>query len=89
MITDFATLSPADTLADALKRALDPPQEEFPVVRGTDMVGVISRRQIAESLEEEGDAYVQSAMRREYLVARAAGVVWLRSSGASDAAAWP
>jgi Zn-dependent protease/CBS domain-containing protein len=69
MITDFATLSPADTLADALKRALDPPQDEFPVVRGTDMVGVISRRQIAESLEEEGDGYVQSAMRREYLVA--------------------
>ena len=69
MITDFATLSPADTLADALKRSLDPPQDEFPVVRGTDMVGVISRRQMAESLEEEGDAYVQSAMRREYLVA--------------------
>jgi Zn-dependent protease/CBS domain-containing protein len=69
MITDFATLSPADTLADALKRSLEPPQEEFPVVRGIDMVGIISRQQIAASLQEEGDAYVQSAMRREYLVA--------------------
>jgi len=69
MITDFATLSPAETLADALKRSLNPTQDEFPVVRGTDMVGVISRRQMAESLEEEGDGYVQSAMRREYLVA--------------------
>jgi Zn-dependent protease/CBS domain-containing protein len=69
MITDFATLSSADTLADALKRPVDPPQEEFPVVRGTDMVGVISRQQIAASLEEEGNGYVQSAMRREYLVA--------------------
>jgi len=69
MLTDFATLSPADTLTDALKRAIDPPQEEFPVVRGTDMVGIISRQQIAASLEEEGNGYVQSAMRREYLVA--------------------
>jgi Zn-dependent protease/CBS domain-containing protein len=69
MITDFMTLSPADTLADALQRAVEPPQEEFPVVRGTDMVGVISRQQMAESMQEEGNGYVQSAMRREYLVA--------------------
>ena len=69
MITDFSTLSPADTLADALKRPVEPAQEEFPVVRGTDMVGIISRQQIAASLEEEGNGYVQSAMRREYLVA--------------------
>jgi Zn-dependent protease/predicted transcriptional regulator len=69
MITDFTTLSPAETLSDALQRSVDPPQEEFPVVRGTDMVGVISRQQMAASMEEEGNGYVQSAMRREYLVA--------------------
>ncbi len=69
MITDFITLSPAETLSDALQRSVEPPQEEFPVVRGTDMVGVISRQQMAASMEEEGNGYVQSAMRREYLVA--------------------
>lgn len=69
MVTDFITLSPAETLADALQRSIEPPQEEFPVVRGTDMVGVISRQQMAASMEEEGNGYVQSAMRREYLVA--------------------
>ena len=69
MITDFITLSPADTLADALQRSGRAPQEEFPVVRGTDMVGVISRQQMAACMEEEGNGYVQSAMRREYLVA--------------------
>jgi predicted transcriptional regulator len=69
MITEFITLSPAETLADALQRDTEPPQEEFPVVRGTDMVGVISRQQMAECMEEEGNGYVQSAMRREYLVA--------------------
>jgi CBS domain-containing protein len=69
MITDFTTLSPAETLADALQRSVEPPQEEFPVVRGTEMVGVISRQQMAECMQEEGNGYVQSAMRREYLVA--------------------
>jgi CBS domain-containing protein len=69
MVTDFITLSPADTLADALQRSTEPQQDEFPVVRGTDMVGIISSRQMAESMEQEGNGYVQSAMRREYLVA--------------------
>jgi Zn-dependent protease/CBS domain-containing protein len=69
MITEFLTLSPADTLADALQRPAEPPQEEFPVVRGTDMVGIISRQQMAACMQEGGNGYVQSAMRREYLVA--------------------
>jgi CBS domain-containing protein len=69
MTTDFIALSPAETLSEALHRALDPPQEEFPVVRGNEMVGVISRQQMAASMSEEGNGYVQSAMRREYLVA--------------------
>ena len=69
MITDFITLSPADTLVDALQRPIETPQEEFPVVRGTDMVGVISRQQMSACMQEEGNGYVQSAMRREYLVA--------------------
>ncbi|PSH04332.1 MAG: hypothetical protein CXZ00_08235 [Acidobacteria bacterium] len=69
MITDFTTLSPSDTLADALQRSAEPAQEEFPVVWGVDMVGVISRQQMAQSMAQEGNGYVQSAMRREYLVA--------------------
>ncbi len=69
MTTDFIALSPAETLAEALHRPLDPPQEEFPVVRGNEMVGVISRQQMAASMQEEGNGYVQSAMRREFLVA--------------------
>jgi len=69
MITDFSTLSSAETLAEALERSVEPPQEEFPVVRGTDMVGVISRQQMSACMQEEGNGYVQSAMRREYLVA--------------------
>ena len=42
MLTDFATLSPADTLEDALEKAVHCLQDDFPVIRGSDMVGVIS-----------------------------------------------
>ena len=43
MLTEFSTLSPADTLEDALSKAVHTLQDDFPVVRGTDMVGVVSR----------------------------------------------
>ena len=43
MLTGFSTLSPADTLEDALQKAVHTLQDDFPVVRGSDMVGVISK----------------------------------------------
>jgi Zn-dependent protease/CBS domain-containing protein len=69
MLTDFATLSPADTLEDALAKAVHSLQEDFPVVRGTDLVGVISRRGILRALRSEGNAYVQLAMERAFEIA--------------------
>jgi len=69
MLTDFATLSPADTLEDALHKAVHSLQDDFPVIRGTDLVGVISRQNILEALRSEGNSYVQSAMNRGYEVA--------------------
>jgi Zn-dependent protease len=62
MLTDFTTLSPADTLEGALDKAVHSLQDDFPVVRGNDMVGVISRQRILESLREEGNGYVQRVM---------------------------
>jgi Zn-dependent protease/CBS domain-containing protein len=64
MLTDFATLSPADTLEDALEKAVHSLQDDFPVVRGTDMVGVISKQRILEALRMEGNGYVQAAMNK-------------------------
>lgn len=69
MLTDFATLSPADTLEDALNKAVHSLQDDFPVVRGPDMVGVISRQNILDALRQEGNGYVQSAMNRIFEVA--------------------
>ncbi len=68
MLTDFATLSPADTLEDALDKAVHSLQDDFPVVRGSDMVGVISRQRILEALRVEGNGYVQAVMNKLYEV---------------------
>jgi Zn-dependent protease/CBS domain-containing protein len=68
MLTDFATLSPADTLEDALEKAVHSLQDDFPVVRGGDMVGVISRQRILEALRMEGNGYVQAVMNKIFEV---------------------
>jgi Zn-dependent protease/CBS domain-containing protein len=68
MLTDFATLSPADTLEDALEKAVHSLQDDFPVVRGSDMVGVISKQRILDALRAEGNGYVQAVMNKLFEV---------------------
>ena len=68
MLTDFATLSPADTLEDALEKAVHSLQDDFPVVRGSDMVGVISKQRILDALRAEGNGYVQAVMNKIFAV---------------------
>ncbi len=68
MLTDFATLSPADTLEDALEKAVHSLQDDFPVVRGGDMVGVISKQRILDALRAEGNGYVQAVMNKIFEV---------------------
>jgi CBS domain-containing protein len=71
MLTDFATLSPSDTLPDALYRCVHSLQEEFPVVRGPQLVGIVSRQRIVDALRDEGNNNsVQSIMSRAFQVAR-------------------
>jgi Zn-dependent protease/CBS domain-containing protein len=70
MLTDFATLSPADTLEDALEKAVHSLQDDFPVIRGSDMVGVISKQKILAALRAEGNGYVQAVMNRLFEVAQ-------------------
>ena len=69
MLTDFATLSPADTLEDALEKAVHSLQDDFPVIRGSDMVGVVSKQKILQALRTEGNGYVQAVMSRIFEVA--------------------
>jgi CBS domain-containing protein/Zn-dependent protease len=70
MLTDFATLSPSDTLADALYRCVHSLQEDFPVVRGPQLVGIVSRQRIVDALRNDGNGYIQSVMSRAFQVAR-------------------
>lgn len=70
MLTDFFTLSPSDTLADAVARSVHSLQDDFPVVRGSELVGIVNRQSILETLRNDGDGYVQSVMSRTFQTAR-------------------
>jgi Zn-dependent protease/predicted transcriptional regulator len=69
MLTHFSTLSPADTLEDALNLAVHCLQDDFPVVSGSDLVGVITRQTIVDCLRREGNGYVQGAMNKAFEIA--------------------
>lgn len=69
MLTEFSTMSPSDTLADALFKAIHSLQDEFPVVRGANLVGIVSRQGILQALRSDGNGYVQSIMSRSFQVA--------------------
>jgi CBS domain-containing protein/Zn-dependent protease len=69
MLTEFATLSPADTLEDALAKAIHSLQDDFPVIRGSELVGIISRFRILDVLRESGNGYIQPAMNTVVAVA--------------------
>jgi CBS domain-containing protein len=69
MLTEFSTMSPSDTLSDALYKAIHSLQDEFPVVRGANLVGVVSRQGILQALRSDGNGYVQSIMSRSFQVA--------------------
>jgi Zn-dependent protease/predicted transcriptional regulator len=70
MLTEFATMSPSDTLADALYKAIHSLQDEFPVVRGPNLVGIVSKQGILHALRSDGNGYVQSIMSRGFQVAQ-------------------
>ena len=70
MLTDFATLSASDTLIDALSRCIHSLQEDFPVVRGPQLVGIVSRQRIVDALRNDGNGYIQSVMSRAFQVAK-------------------
>jgi CBS domain-containing protein len=70
MLTDFDTLSPSDTLSDALYKAIHSLQDDFPVVRGTSLIGVVSRQGIIQALRSGGNGYIQAIMSRAFQVAQ-------------------
>ena len=70
MLTQFSTLSASDTLEDALQRSVHTLQDVFPVVRGANLVGAVSRQGIVEALHAEGNGYIQGVMTRSFQTAK-------------------
>jgi CBS domain-containing protein/Zn-dependent protease len=70
MLTEFSTMSPSDTLHDALYKAIHSLQDDFPVVRGVNLVGIVSRQRILDALRVDGNGYVQGVMSRAFQVAQ-------------------
>ena len=70
MLLEFSTLSASDTLEDALQRSIHSLQDVFPVVRGGNLVGAVSRQGIVDALQTDGNGYVQGVMTRSFQTAR-------------------
>ncbi|MGC9293020.1 MAG: CBS domain-containing protein [Acidobacteriaceae bacterium] len=69
MLTEFSSLSASDTLEDALFKAVHSLQDDFPVVRGDLLVGIVSRQIILQALQSNGNGYIQGVMSRAFQVA--------------------
>lgn len=68
MITEFHTLEHGKTIRDAANLLLATSQQDFPVVHGDKVVGLLGRNLLLKALASEGpDAYVAGVMDRDFL----------------------
>ena len=67
MMTRFSVLAPADTLGQAADELLAGAQQDFPVVVGTTVVGMVDRAGLLQALSERGrEARIDAIMRRGF-----------------------
>jgi Zn-dependent protease/CBS domain-containing protein len=67
MLTDFRTLNPDDTLQTAIDHTLAGWQQDFPVVFGDHVLGVLNREDVLRTIAQQGsDVHVREAMQREF-----------------------
>ncbi len=70
MLTDFRTLQPDDTLARAVEYVMAGSQQDFPVVFGDHVLGILTREDLMRALAQGGsNARVRDAMRRDIQLA--------------------
>ncbi len=68
MITDFRTLPHGSTIRDAANLLLATSQQDFPILHGSSVIGLLPRNLLLRALASEGpEAYVSSAMERDFL----------------------
>jgi Zn-dependent protease len=67
MVTEFHTLPHGSTIRDAANLLLATSQQDFPVVHGTSVIGLLPRQALLRALAAEGpEAYVSGAMDRDF-----------------------
>ena len=67
MITRFEVLNHGDSLGKAADLLLETSQQEFPIMSGGEVIGVLSRKALLQGLAQHGrDQYVAQAMERAY-----------------------
>jgi Zn-dependent protease len=70
MVTQFRSLSTTDTLKRAIDLILSGEQQDFPVLEGGNLVGVLTRGDMLKALAERGqDAPVPEVMQRHFQLA--------------------
>jgi len=68
MITEFHTLEHGNTVRDAANLLLSTAQQDFPVLHGGKVVGLLGRNLLLRAIAHEGpDAYVAGVMDRDFL----------------------
>ncbi len=68
MITEFHFLQHGDTVRDAANLLLSTSQQDFPVMHGDEVIGLLDRNRLLKALASEGpEAYVAGVMDRDYL----------------------
>lgn len=72
MLTHFQTLTPNQRLSEAVDAILAGYQEDFPVVEGGEMVGILTRSSLFQGLAKDGPtANIASVMSRSFVSAEA------------------
>jgi Zn-dependent protease/predicted transcriptional regulator len=67
MLTEFHTLNPDDPLQTAIDHTLGGWQQDFPVVFGDHVLGVLTREDVLRTIAQHGsDVHVRDAMNREF-----------------------
>ena len=67
MITDYRTLNHGDTIRDAASLLLATSQQDFPVLAGEQVAGLLHRTALMRAMASDGpDGYVAGAMERDF-----------------------
>jgi Zn-dependent protease len=67
MVTEYHTLSHGSSLRDAANLLLSTTQQDFPVVHGDQVIGLLGRNALLRGMATEGpDSYIASFMEREF-----------------------